>query len=59
MQRVSVRTLALMVELLLAVLALQYMTVIGAVKADAVWLAGDCVVPVSAPAADFNDPTVL
>lgn len=59
MQRVSVRTLALVVELLLAVVALQYRTLSGTVKADAVWLAGDCTAPVLAPSADVNDPTAL
>jgi hypothetical protein len=30
-----------MLELLVAVVALQYLTVVAPVKADAVWLAGD------------------
>ena len=42
MQRVSVRTLVLMLELLLAVVAWQYLTVAKPAKADAIWLAGDC-----------------
>jgi hypothetical protein len=40
MQRVSLRTLALMVELLVAIMAFQY-TVARPAKADAVWLAHD------------------
>jgi len=42
MQRVSIRTLALMVELLIAVAAHQYLTTFRPVKADAIWLAGNC-----------------
>ncbi len=39
MQTVSVRTLALMVELLIAVAAQQYLSSAKSVKPDAVWLA--------------------
>lgn len=42
MQRVSMRTLVLMLELLVAVVAFQY-TAARPAKADAVWLAGACV----------------
>jgi hypothetical protein len=42
MQRVSIRTLALMVELLIAIAAQQYLAAPRMVKADAVWLAGSC-----------------
>lgn len=59
MQKVSVRTLALMVELLLAVVALQYIALAGTVKADAVWLAGDGIVPVSTPSAGLDGPSAL
>jgi len=41
MQRVSVRTLALLVELLLAVASHQYL-VMAKPSADVMWLAGDC-----------------
>jgi hypothetical protein len=40
MQRVSIRTLALMVELLIAVAAHQYLSLARPAQADAVWLAG-------------------
>jgi hypothetical protein len=49
MQRVSLRTLALLLELLVAVAAFQYLAA-QPVKADAVWLGGDCVI-VTSPAA--------
>jgi hypothetical protein len=42
MQRVSMRTLALMLALLLAVVSHQYMAVATPAKAGAIWLAGDC-----------------
>jgi hypothetical protein len=42
MQRVSIRTLALMVELLIAVAAYQYLATLRPAKAGAVWLAGNC-----------------
>jgi hypothetical protein len=41
MQRVSLRTLLLMLELLMAVSVLQYLTAIRAPRAGAVWLAGN------------------
>jgi len=52
MQRVSIRTLVLMLELLVAVVALQYVTLVKPARADAVWLARDCVAvaqPLSGP----------
>jgi hypothetical protein len=42
MQRVSMRTLVLMLELLAAVVGFQCITVARPAKADAVWLAGNC-----------------
>ncbi|MBM4024583.1 MAG: hypothetical protein FJ280_04150 [Planctomycetes bacterium] len=59
MQRVSLRTLVLMVELLLAIIALQYITLAGPAQADAVWLASEGIAPVSAPAVDINSPMIL
>lgn len=56
MQRVSMRTLILMLELLVAVVALQYLTMAQPVKADVVWLATDFVAPPSAPAGQLDDP---
>lgn len=41
MQRVSIRTLVLMVVLLLSVVSHQYVKCTPAAHADAVWLAGD------------------
>ena len=57
MQRVTVRTLALMVELLLAVVSYQYVCVslARAARPDAVWVGGR-----SAPSthtADVNSPS--
>ncbi len=46
MQKVSVRTLTLMLLLLAAVLAHQYVAVVPTARADVVWLAGE----------DPNDP---
>jgi len=54
MQRVSMRTLILMLELLTAVVALQYVTLAQPVKADAVWLATDFVAPPSAPVGQLD-----
>ena len=56
MPRVSLRTLILMLELLVAVAALQYLTMAKPVKADAVWLATDFVAPPSAPAGQLDGP---
>jgi len=41
MSGVSLRTLILMVELLVAVVAFQYLTVAHPAQATAIWLAGD------------------
>ncbi len=40
--RVSWRTLILMVELLVAVVAFEYLTTAQPAQATAIWLAGDC-----------------
>jgi len=56
MSRVSVRTLILMLELLVAVAALQYLTLAKPVQADAVWLATDSIAQPSAPAGQLEDP---
>lgn len=42
MQTVSVRTLALLLVLLLAVVSHQYMATAGAGQTYVLWLAGDC-----------------
>ncbi|HNS22088.1 MAG TPA: hypothetical protein PKH24_16410 [Sedimentisphaerales bacterium] len=54
MKRVSIRTLALMVELLLAVVAIQCLSSVRPVKASAVWLAGNGPIPMSSPS-EAND----
>lgn len=41
MQRVSIRTLALLVELLLAVASHQYLVMVRP-STDVIWLAGNC-----------------
>ena len=56
MQRVSIRTLVLLLELLISVVAVQYVTMATPVQADAVWLATDFVAPPSAPAGQLDDP---
>ena len=40
--RVSLRTLVLMLELLVAVVAFQQVTMAEPIQARAIWLAGDC-----------------
>ena len=40
-QRVSIRTLVLLWELLIAVIALQYTVMVKPARAGAVWLVGD------------------
>jgi len=55
MQRTSLRTLVLMLELFAAVASLQYLAGIRPAKASAVWLAGDCATSPMAPARDAND----
>ena len=56
MPRVSLRTLVLMLELLVAVLALQYVAMAQPAKADAVWVAADGLVPISASPATAPAP---
>lgn len=55
-QRVSIRTLVLMLELLTAVVGFQLVTAARTVPADAVWLAGKniAIVPPTAPATDAS-----
>ncbi len=55
MQRVSIRTLVLLLELLIAVIAMQYVTMITPVRAGAVWVATDFVAPDSAPAGQVDN----
>ncbi|MEN6424539.1 MAG: hypothetical protein ABFE13_04195 [Phycisphaerales bacterium] len=57
MKRVTVRTLALMVELLLAVVALQCLPSAKPPRAGAVWLAGDSEVNTPTPS-EVNDCTI-
>jgi hypothetical protein len=57
MSRVSVRTLILLVELLVAVAAVQYLTMAKSVAPDAVWLATDGIAPPSPPAGGLEDPS--
>jgi hypothetical protein len=59
MSRVSLRTLVLLVELLVAVVAFQYLAAVRTAKADAIWLAGDCIAltqPAVEPAGDTTAP---
>jgi hypothetical protein len=55
MQRVSIRTLVLLLELLIAVVAMQYVTLVTPVQAGAVWVATDVVAPTSAPAGQVDN----
>jgi len=57
MERTSLRTLVLLLELLTAVVSLQYIVGIRSARAGAVWLAGDRAVSLPAPA-EVNDCTV-
>jgi hypothetical protein len=59
MQRVSIRTLVLLLELLIAVVAMQYVTMVTPVQAGAVWLATDYGAPASAPAGQVDSPLGL
>jgi len=54
MSKVSMRTLVLMLELLVAVVAVQYLTMAKSVAPDAVWLATDRIAP---PADELEDPS--
>jgi len=42
MQRISLRTLVLLLELFAAVVAIQYLAAITPMRTSAVWLADDC-----------------
>jgi hypothetical protein len=55
MQRTSLRTLVLLMELFVAVVSLQYLAGIRPGKASAIWLAGNCTTSPSSPAQDVND----
>ncbi len=55
MQRTSVRTLVLLLELFAAVVSLQYLATIRPARASAVWLAGDCTANPPAPAQTVDD----
>jgi len=58
MQRVSIRTLVLVLELLAAVVGFQYLATARPAKADAVWLAGDSLTS-TLPAAGQTDAPAL
>ncbi len=51
------RTLVLLLELLAAVVAFQYLVTAKLAKADAIWLAGDCITMTQAPAGQSDDTT--
>ncbi len=53
--RVTLRTLILMLELLIAVVALQYLVAIKPARAGAVWLANDRPATMTAPAENRAD----
>jgi hypothetical protein len=57
MPRVSMRTLVLMLELLIAVVAFQYLAAVRTAKADAIWLAGDCITLAQPAVEPAGDPT--
>jgi antibiotic biosynthesis monooxygenase (ABM) superfamily enzyme len=59
MKRVSIRTLALLVELLIAVIVHQYVSVPAPPRADAVWLAGDSTTVPPAPLCRAHDTNCL
>ena len=54
MQRVSIRTLALLVELLLAVVSHQCLGTPQPTQPDAVWLAGSCTAVPQCPSVTVN-----
>lgn len=54
MQRVSIRTLALMLTLLFAVASYQYLAMPRPAQPDAVWLAGSCTAVPQCPSVDVN-----
>jgi len=55
MQRTSFRTLALLLELFIAVVSIQYLGTIRSAKASASWLPGTCATGASILAPDVND----
>ncbi len=55
MQRTTLRTLVLLLELFAAVVSLQYLTAIRPARADAVWLAGNSPAYPPAPARTVDD----
>ncbi len=57
MKRVSLRTLVLLLELLAAVVSLQYVNAIRSPKPGAVWVADDCASSPAAPADAGRDIT--
>lgn len=59
MQRVSLRTLVLVLELLAAVVGFQCVTAARPAKADAIWLAGNGSTVAQPPAVQIDDPTGL
>jgi hypothetical protein len=59
MQRVSLRTLVLMLELLAAVVGFQYVMAARPAKADAIWLGCDRIVLAQPSAGQIDDTTGL
>ena len=57
MPQVSMRTLVLVLELLMAVVAFQYMAAIRTAKADAIWLARDGIAVTQPSVEPVNDTT--
>lgn len=55
MQKTSFRTLALLLELFIAVVSIQYLGTIRSAKASASWLGGTCATGTSILAPDVND----
>lgn len=55
MQKTSLRTLVLLLELFIAVVSVQYLGTIKPARASAVWLAGNGPTDLSAPTQDAND----
>lgn len=55
MHGTSARTLVLLLELFVAVVALQYLAAIRPVRTGVVWLADDCATGISAPSDAIGD----
>ena len=55
MQRTTLRTLILLLELFAAVVSLQYLATIRSARAGAVWLADDCATTPPVPAQTVDD----